>query len=362
MKPKEFARRVIATSLAVAGLTAAAPAFAQNFNDALKTLIADAGKEGKLILGWSNSGLGGVQGARRAQDEMNRMFGTNIKIDFLPGPDMARVANQIMTEFSAGQKAHVDIILGAATQLAPMVKLGVLRQIDWRSYMPERITAEMSELDGRVMRVVTGLTGATYNSALAPSKPERLEDFLRPEWKGRVASTPYAAGFDVLVADDVWGEAKTYDYVRKLTKQISGLIRCGDAERIATGEYLALVMDCTGQDSLVWKEKGAPIDQMLPLDAAQKRYYYFGIPKNAPYPAAATLYSLYLMTPEGQKMAFDTWKTDLHLFPESQMAKVTGEFEKKGVQYREITMNWWMQHPEIDQKRAELIKIITTKE
>ena len=37
-------------------------------------------------------------------------------------------------------------------------------------------------------------------------------------------------------------------------------------------------------------------------------------------------------------------------------------FEKRGVQYREITMDWWMKHPEIDQKRAELIKILTTKE
>ena len=351
--------------LVIAGVAAAlcgAPALAQNFNEPLKKLIADAGKEGKLILGWGNTGLGGVQGAKRAETEMNKMFGVNIKIDFLPGPDMARVANQLMTEYSAGQKAHVDIMLGAATQLAPMVKQDVLRQIDWRAFMPERITAEMAELDGRMMRVVTGLTGATYNSALAPSKPERLEDFLKPEWKGRIASTPYAAGFDVLVANDVWGEAKTYDYVRKLTKQVAGLIRCGDAERIATGEYLALVMDCTGQDALVWKEKGAPIDQMLPLDAAQKRYYYFGIPKHAQYPAAATLFSLWLMTPGGQKMAYDTWKTDLHLFAGSQMGKVTADFEKRGVQYREITMDWWMKHPEIDQKRAELIKIITTKE
>ncbi len=361
MNAMSFARRVSACLVALAPLCPA-PALAQTFNEPLKKLIADANKEGRLTLGWSNNSLAGVAGAARAQAEMNKMFGANIRVDFLPGPDMARVANQLTTEYTAGQKAHVDIMLGAATQLAPMVRLDVLAPVDWRSYMPERVTPEMVEMDGRMMRIVTGLSGATYNSALAPMKPERLDDFLRPEWKGRIASTPYAAGFDVLVASDIWGEARTFEFVRKLTKQVAGLIRCGDAERVATGEYLAIVMDCTGQDALLWQEKGAPIDQMLPLDAAQKRYYYFAIPKNAQNPAAAALYSLFLMTPSGQKLAFDTWKTDLHLFPDSKMAKITADFEKKGVQYREITMNWWMRHPEIDQKRAELIKIITTKE
>ena len=42
----------------------------------------------------------------------------------------------------------------------------------------------------------------------APMKPERLDDFLRPEWKGRIASTPYAAGYDVLVVTAVVEDSK----------------------------------------------------------------------------------------------------------------------------------------------------------
>ena len=95
----------------------------------------------------------------------------------------------------------------------------------------------------------------------------------------------------MLYAADVWGKERTVEYVTKLSSQITGLIRCGEAERIATGEYLALVMDCTGQDALQWQEKGAPVGQMMPLDAAQQRYYYFAIPKNAQHPNAAKLYS-----------------------------------------------------------------------
>ena len=76
-------------------------------------------------------------------------------------------------------------------------------------------------------------------------------------------------------------------------------MRCGETERVATGEYLALVMDCTGQDALIWQEKGAPVAQMMPLDAAQQRYYYFSVPKNAQHPATATLFTIFQLTEDG---------------------------------------------------------------
>ena len=221
---------------------------------------------------------------------MNKMFGTNIHINFVPGADMARIGNQLATEYSAGQKAACDIMLGAAPQIAPLVKARYLRTGRMEQLPAVARYAGMTEVGGKLIRMVTGLSGVTYNSSLAPMKPSTLEDFLKPEWKGKIASTPYAAGFDVLLATDVWGKEKTLDYVEKLSHQIAGLIRCGEAERIATGEYLALVMDCTGQDALQWQEKGAPLAQMMPLDAAQERYYYFGIPKNAQHPNAAKLY------------------------------------------------------------------------
>ena len=219
----------------------------------------------------------------------------------------------------------------------------------------------MIEMDGRLIRIVTGLSGATYNSALAPMKPTTLDDFLKSAWKGKIASTPYAAGFDVLLADDVWGRERTFAYVRALSKEVSGLIRCGEAERIATGEYLALVMDCTGQDALQWQEKGAPVGQMMPLDAAQQRYYYFAVPKNAQHPNAAKLYTIFTMTAEGQQLAYDTWKTDLHFLPGSSMVKTVDDYKKLGVKFKEVTIDWYRTHPEINAGKSELIKILTTK-
>jgi iron(III) transport system substrate-binding protein len=341
--------------------TACATTSAQEINAALKELAAAANREGTLTLSWSGSTFAGIQGAARYQAALNKHFGTNIRVNFLPGADMARIINTLATEYSAGQKASVDIALGAAPQLVPVLKANSFESVDWKKYLPNRISDEMVEGNGQLLRIVTGLSGATYNSALAPMMPTTLEDFLKPAWKGKIASTPYSAGFDILLADDVWGKEKTVSYVRALSQQITGLIRCGEAERIATGEYLALVMDCTGQDALQWKEKGAPLDQMMPLDAAQQRYYYFAIPKNAQHPNAAKLYSLFTMTEEGQKLSYETWKTDLHSLPGSKMGKMVDDYKKLNVKFKEVTIHWYSQHPEIDAGKSELIKILTTR-
>jgi iron(III) transport system substrate-binding protein len=243
-----------------------------------------------------------------------------------------------------------------------VVKLNLFEPVDWTQYLPGRITPNMIELDGQIIRIVTGLSGVTYNAQLAPMKPTVLDDFLTAGWKGKIASTPYAAGLDVLLAEDVWGKQKTVTFVRALARQIAGVMRCGETERVATGEYLALVMDCTGQDALLWQEKGAPVAQLMPLDAAQQRYYYFAVPKNAQHPSAAKLFTIFLLTEEGQRLAYDTWKIDLHFMPGSKMGAMIADYQKRDVKFKEVTTRWWSEHPEIDATRSELIKILTTKE
>lgn len=340
---------------------ACATARAQSANPALQALIAAADKESTVTLSWSTSTYDGAPGAARFQAAMNKLFGSQVRVNFLPGADMARIGNQLATEYAAGQTAGVDIMLGAAPHMAALTKLDVLAAVDWPRFMPDRINAGMTELDGKIIRVATGLTGVTYNSNLAPTKPATLADFLKPQWTGKIASTPYAAGFDVLLAEDVWGRQRTVDYVQKLSHQVAGFIRCGEGERIATGEYLALVMDCTGQDALQWQAKGAPLAQMMPLDAAQQRYYYFGVPKNAAHPNAAKLFALFILSAEGQALSYETWKIDLHTLPGSRMGKMVGDFRKLNVKFKEVTTEWYLRHPEIDAGKSELIKIITTR-
>ena len=203
-------------------MLACAPAGAQEMNPALKELAAAANREGTSRSSWSQSSFGGSQGAALFQAAMNKAFGTNIRVNFLPGPDMARVVNQVgdrilrRTEGPCGHRARrrpADRPGGESE----LLRAGRLDQ----QYLPGRITPEMIELDGQIIRIVTGLSGVTYNSQLAPMKPTVLDDFLKPEWKGKIASTPYAAGLDVLLAEDVWGRRRPSPMCRALARSRS---------------------------------------------------------------------------------------------------------------------------------------------
>jgi iron(III) transport system substrate-binding protein len=357
-----FKRTVVGATAATLLLTInLGTSVAAEFSPAMKQLIAAANKEGKLAVSYGTSTFGGAKGAKLIERAMNKMFGTNIDIRYTPGAAMARVGNQLITEFKAKQPAFTDVYIGAAAQQTTLVKRKVLLPVDWKALLPDRIPAVAVEQGGVAIRIGTGMSGVTYNSELAPYKPTRLSDFLDPRWKGKIASTPYAASFDSISSNDMWGPKKIVSFVEKLSDNVAGLMRCGEMERIASGEFVALVMDCTGQSALVWKAKGAPIDQMIPLDASQARYYYLSVPKNSVRPSAAKLFIAFLHTPEGQKIIWDTWKIDLHHYPESRMAKLIKSLKAQGVSPREVTISWWMDHPEITKTKRQLVKILRKK-
>lgn len=354
------------TTLSLAGVASAAllaasgASLAADFSPELRDLIKKADAEHELHFAWSQSSLAGAAGARRVEAEMNKMFGTSIKIEFSPGRSMAATSARIRAEAAAGQPSTTDVYLGSSPFALPLVKRKVLLKRPWTKYLPGRITGRMVEGDSTLVRIATGLGGVTYNTNLVPGGkiPTKLSDFLDPAWKGKIASTPYAASFDTLTANGVWGPKKTRDYVTKLAKNIRGLIRCGEGERIATGEIVALVMDCSGQTAAQWAARGAPVAQMLDPDAAIKRQFYLGVPINSAHKATATLYAVYLMTAPGQKAVWDTWQLDSDLFADSHIAKQVAELEKKGAKFAEGSVTFTAAHPEINKLKRPLVKIL----
>jgi ABC-type Fe3+ transport system substrate-binding protein len=332
------------------------------FSPALQQVIATAKTEGKLSLIWSATTLGGAAGAKRFEDGINKMFGTDIRISFTPGPSMPGVGNQIAAEKQAGRKASVDVYLAYSRTIALLHKYDLFVPVDWQSLLPGRITSENVEDNGTVIKAVTALPGILYNTQLAPEKPTALTDFLKPEWKGKFASTPYAANFDILAAKDSWGAEKAIDYAKRLSPQLAGLIRCDDGGRIASGEFLALVMTCSGSEAVPLQAKGAPVAHVQPRDFVIKSFFYFGIPRNAENPNAAKLFITYAMTPEGQALIWDTWQTDLHLFPGSQTGKAVAATEQAyGVTLKNLDIAWQLANSDTQEAWDAIVKILTTR-
>jgi ABC-type Fe3+ transport system substrate-binding protein len=214
----------------VLALLALAPAIAvaTEISPEMKKLAAAADKEGTVALMLGEGTFGGTEGAKLFEQQMNASFGTRIKVVFTPGPSMPAMGSQIAMLANARQPAPTDIYVGWSRHLAGLAKYRLFLAADWGKLLPGRVDARIAEQDGRILKVVTSVPGVFYNTKLSPYVPTTMADFLKPEWKGKIASTPYAANFDVLAANGVWGPEKAIDDARKLSGQIVGLMRCDD--------------------------------------------------------------------------------------------------------------------------------------
>jgi len=343
-------------------MTAGAQAQTADVTPDLAKVIAAAKQEGKLLLRSTTSVNGAAEGARLAQDGIKRMFGVDLAVEWVPGPAFAPLAAALYQEKQAGQPASGDVYVGTAIQITPYLERGLFQAVDWVKLMPARIKPDYVEGGSRALRFMTFLPGINYNVKVAPWVPRvaSVADLLKPDLKDKFVTTPFLAGFDVLLASPQWGVQKTEDLVHKLSGQIGGLLGCEGEDRIASGEIGALAIDCTGgsQNRLRYRGAGILATHIIP-DMAQRRYAYMTVPAHAPHPNAAILYTLYISSAEGQdKVVWDQYGWDLDVYPGSHAGRKVAEQTGKGVKFTDVTIDWWKTNQGVEKAHLELTKII----
>ena len=331
-------------------------ALAAELSPEMKAIALAAEKEGTLKLSWAPNILGGARGAQAISQGMNKMFGTNVKLTYTPGVDLVQLGFQVGTEAGAGRPSSTDALLGVYNTVSALAKDKRLVSVPWVKMLPGRVGADIVEADGGAVRVASLPYGVAYNTKLMPNPPRTLAGFLKPEYKGKIASTPYAAGVDLLPA--VMGKDKGMEYLTKLSAQLGGLIRCSEMNRVASGEFEALVLDCGPLDALLMKDKGLPIDEFMPQDFAMVSFFYGAVPTNSEHPNAAKLFFAYLLSEEGQKLQWDLWRLDLHSFPESQIRSRIETARKAGAKVTELSLQWVADHPEIEAAKPDVLKLL----
>jgi ABC-type Fe3+ transport system substrate-binding protein len=345
--------------LSLATLALAGAASAQSVSPELAKVIEAAKTEKELDLANGGEVLGGTMMADRVKDGMKKMFAIDFDMRVTPGGPMGVVGNKIATEFRAGQPASTDAWVGAAPQVVPLMKLDMFHVVAWDKLLPNRIRPELIEANGTALRLTTGVPGILYNKKIGAdfAKVKTLDDLLKPEYKGKYATTTFAAAFDVLAAKSVWGEAKTIDYVEKLAKNAGGLINCGDTGRLVSGEYPALALDCGGGaiNNPTFKDHVA---LQVVADNAQNRPYYILVPKNARHPNLAILYTVYMSTPEGQAITAHSWGNDLYEYEGTERNKFMKALEAQGIKFRDISIKWWLENPGIDESNNKLARTV----
>ena len=337
------------------------PAPAAEMSPALKAVAEAAKKEGTLKLFLHPGAFGDGRGIQRIQAGMNKMFGTNIEIKYASGPAMGSIGNQLLAEFKANRPASTDVYFGNGPYAISLLDNNVLHATDWTALLPGRITNAIVEANGMAIRIGNNVRQIAYNTNLLPKPPETLDGWLAPALKGKLATTPYAAGFVDLVGIAGWNGEKLVAFTRALSENVSGLIGCGDEHRVASGEFAALVFVC-GNDADVLREKGAPIALTTPRDFVSVSYFYLMVPKHAEHPNAAKLMITYMMTEEGQKLNWELERRDLHNFPGSNSGKeVDAAVAKATTPVIWRTIAWMKENPGGNDALPEVIKIIRSK-
>jgi ABC-type Fe3+ transport system substrate-binding protein len=349
-------------ALAIAGLFAL-PARASDIpmSPGLQKIIDGAKKEGALTLSYAANILGGSEGAEAAKAGIKQDFGVDLDITYYPGPSFAPMAAKLVTEMQAGQPASTDVYNGTAVEVTPQLSKGLFRQVAWTELYPGRITPEIAEAGGRALRIVTKVPGILYNKAAAPqfADAKSMADLLKPEYKGKLYTTPYLAGFDVLVGKDVWGFDKTADFIKQFAQNIGGLAACAATDRIASGEIPGLALSCSGSEAHLAKYHGALGETVL-LDAAERRFDYLCVPTNAAHPNAAILFALYASSPEGQKKILrDGFGAELDTYPDNETHQQIVALQQKGAKFIDVTTDWYGAHPGIESDLGKLIKLVT---
>jgi ABC-type Fe3+ transport system substrate-binding protein len=283
--------------LALAATTAHADI---KMNPSLKKLVKAAESEGTLNVIWGPS-LGAAKGARALQNGINKAFGIKIKINYTPGPSMPRLASRVIQEIKAGRAPSTDVFLGAETTLTRMIRSKAVVPVKWREYFPS-IASNQPIDKGYAVHIATLFSGIYYNTEfIKPNEvPKKMADIFKAKWKGKIASTPYAAGFDRLAL------ARGIDVIRPVVQKTAewagGLMRCGEYERLASAEFILLFLDCGRTDDRLLVENGGPLGQKVIEDAAITTNWYFGVPTNSTHPNLATLFAGFIATPDGQKI------------------------------------------------------------
>jgi len=325
-------KRLAVAAVGVVGLIQAAGA-ADTMSPAMASLLAAAKSEGQINFSWGGSTLSGGDGVRRFEAGFNKFYGTATHFNYTPGLSFPAQAQKLGEEKAAGQKAFMDIGLAGPGQVDFFLKSGLLMPMDWAPLLPNvppSVLKAITSENGSLIAFISRPTAFDYNTNLVPpaEAPKSLKELLDPKWKGKIATTPYAAGFLQLAVDPQWGQEKAIDYAKKFALNLVGFMRCGENDRLTSGEFAIFSLECEPERVIQLREQGAPVTSIIPQDAQEITYWWVGVPKNAENPNMAKLFIAWLLTPDGQTVLYQNQGADLHLLPGSHSAKLFADAQK----------------------------------
>jgi iron(III) transport system substrate-binding protein len=228
---------------------------------------------------------------------MKKYPGVNVQVGRFSG---ASIIARVDAEARAG-KLGADAIMSGELGILVLIDKGVMaryRSPQLGAY-PESFRDKNNFWNVNLLNVLV----PAYNTRLVGKDevPERLEDLLRPRWKGKLAMDSQSYyWFGALLQQ--MGEEVTSKLMRGLNEQQLRHVRGRRllTQLVAAGEY-DLAVETNLNTVLSLSQQGAPV-WFAPVKPLYLRPSFLFMTRTAPHPHAGALLIDYLLSEQGQKI------------------------------------------------------------
>jgi ABC-type Fe3+ transport system substrate-binding protein len=257
-------------------------------------LLEGARAEGRAVI-YLN--LDTVVANSLANGFMKKYSGVHVQVGRFSG---ASIIARVESEARAGKLA-ADAIMSGELGILVLIDKGVMA----RYSSPQLIAYPESfrDKDNFWNVILLNVLVPAYNTRLVSKEevPQRLDDFLRPRWKGKLAMDSQSYyWFGALLQQ--MGEEAAGRLLRGLNEQQLHHVRGRRllTQLVAAGEY-DLAVETNLNTVLSMSQQGAPV-WFAPVKPLYVRPSFLFMTRTAPNPHAGALLIDYLLSEEGQKI------------------------------------------------------------
>lgn len=298
---------VFAVAFALAGstvapLVAAGATGSSRPSAVLQKTVEAAKKEGKVIV---QNLYFPPTSFSKVQEAFDRRYGFNVKIEWAPFRNYPATASQVLSEYSAGVPASVDVVRIAKRQDPLLARAGAIQKVDWAPLLSPGTPPEINIYQGWALAWKTNIYCTIYNpkKISAAAIPANWWDLANPKWKGRIVTVPWVQAY---IADfSVWlDKMSTKDVLarnRLIAKNRPVFQGSQTIERRLMDGEIALSFFHPNDFVEVARRQGVTLG-CKPMNYIPVTSHLLAVLTRAPHPNAAKLFTAFMVSPEGSSL------------------------------------------------------------
>ena len=282
---------------------------------ALTELVAKAKQEGALTVTVSSSISGKL--IQQLTAAFKKRFGLDIEVTLTPVSDR-KSYSKALAEAKIGTVPTYDAIEGPDTNNTGLVGAGGIQKIDnWETLLAEinpqvrsgKIRVEQlspGPLKGYGFAYISRVKALLYNPKLISKDklPKTHAELTDPKYKDIWTQPPWTSHWNIgpMVFPEL-GTEKWVDIVRKAGKNAGAVqSEIAGVQRMLLGEYKFTMANSYYYFLFKSKNPKAPLDVTYFEDYNPVQTSFYVVRKAARHPAAATLFAMWMGTPEAESI------------------------------------------------------------